>query len=96
MKVLIRHQKREVEVPGRRRVRDVLVELGINPESVLVIRGAQLLTHDAQVGDEDTIELRPVVSGGGDDHPDSKLSGTPVPGELCERWNQGPPDLEEY
>jgi sulfur carrier protein len=64
VKVLIRHQKREVEVAGRRRVREVLVELGVNPESVLVIRGAQLLTHDTQVSDEDTIELRPVVSGG--------------------------------
>ncbi|HLJ61841.1 MAG TPA: MoaD/ThiS family protein [bacterium] len=64
MKVLIRHQKREVEVAGRRRVREVLLELGVNPESVLVIRGAQLLTHDAQVSDDDTIELRPVVSGG--------------------------------
>jgi sulfur carrier protein len=65
MKVLIRHQKREVEVAGRRRVRDVLVELGINPETVLVIRGGQLLTHDAQVGEDEMIELRPVVSGGG-------------------------------
>jgi sulfur carrier protein len=64
MKVLIRHEKRQVEVAGRRRVRDLLVELGVNPESVLVIRGTQLLTHDAQVGDDDTIELRPVVSGG--------------------------------
>jgi sulfur carrier protein len=64
VKVLIRHQKREVHVVGRRRVRDVLAELGINPESVLVIRGSQLLTHDVQVGDDETIELRPVVSGG--------------------------------
>jgi len=31
---------------------------------VLVIRGATLLTHDARVADEDTVELRPVVSGG--------------------------------
>lgn len=64
MKVLIRHQKREVEVHGSRRVRELLVELGINPESVLVIRGAALLTHDTRVADEDTVELRPVVSGG--------------------------------
>lgn len=64
MRVLVRHQKREVEIAGRRRVRDVLAELGINPETVLVIRGAQLLTHDAQVGEDETIELRPVVSGG--------------------------------
>ena len=65
MKVLIRQQKREVELAGRRRVREVLTELGVNPETVLVIRGMQLLTHDAQLNDEDTIELRPVVSGGG-------------------------------
>lgn len=64
MKVLIRQQKREVEVRGNRRVRELLVELGINPESVLVIRGATLLTHDAHVADEDTVELRPVISGG--------------------------------
>lgn len=65
MKVVIRHQKREVQVAGRRRVREVLAELGINPETVLVIRDAQLLTYDVQVGEDDTIELRPVVSGGG-------------------------------
>jgi sulfur carrier protein len=64
VRVLIRHQKREVELRGTRRVRDLLVELGINPESVLVIRGAALLTHDARVADEDTVELRPVISGG--------------------------------
>ena len=65
MKVLLRQQKREVEIAGRRRVRDVLAELGVNPETVLVIRGTQLLTPDAHLGDEDTVELRPVVSGGG-------------------------------
>jgi len=63
--VLIRHEKREVEVQGRRRVRELLVELGVNPESVLVIRNAQLLTHDAQVADDETVELRQVISGGG-------------------------------
>ena len=64
MKVLIRHQKREVEVQGRRRVRDLLAELGVNPESVLVIRNAQQQTHDAQVADDETVELRQVISGG--------------------------------
>jgi sulfur carrier protein len=64
VKVQIRHQRREVEVRGPRRVRELLLELGINPETVLVIRGGQLLTHDVQLADEDTVELRPVVSGG--------------------------------
>jgi molybdopterin converting factor small subunit len=31
---------------------------------VLVIRGDSLVTHDQVVADDDTIELRPVMSGG--------------------------------
>ena len=70
MKVILRYPKREVEIAGRRRVKDLLKELEVLPETVLVIRGSELLTGDAVVGDEDVIELRPVISGGGrDDRP---------------------------
>jgi len=51
-------------VRGRRRVKEILQELGVMPETVLVIRGDTLVTADQVVGDEDTIELRPVMSGG--------------------------------
>ena len=64
MKVLLRNPRREVDVPGNRRVKDVLRELEILPETVLVIRGDELVTADQVVGDGDTIELRPVMSGG--------------------------------
>ncbi|MBI3625869.1 MAG: thiamine biosynthesis protein ThiS [Candidatus Rokubacteria bacterium] len=64
MKVVLRHPKREVEVTGRRRVRDLLKELGLLPGTVLVIRGTELLTTDAIVGEDDEIEVRPVISGG--------------------------------
>lgn len=64
MKVLLRNPRREVEVPGGRRVKDVLKELEIIPETVLVIRGDTLITLDQVVAEEDTIELRPVMSGG--------------------------------
>jgi sulfur carrier protein len=64
MKVVLRNPRREVEVPGYRRVKDVLRELDILPETVLVIRGDDLITPDQQVSDADTIELRPVKSGG--------------------------------
>jgi sulfur carrier protein len=64
MKVVLRNPRREVEVPGNRRVKDVLRELDILPETVLVIRGDDLITADQQVADGDTIELRPVMSGG--------------------------------
>ncbi len=65
MKVVLRHPKREVEVAGRRRVKDLLKELGLLPGTVLVIRGSELLTTDAIVGEDEEIEVRPVISGGG-------------------------------
>ena len=64
MKVMLRNPKREVEVAGNRRVKDVLRELEILPETVLVIRGDELITADQVVAEADTIELRPVMSGG--------------------------------
>ncbi len=64
MKVILRYPKREVEVAGKRRVKDLLKELDVIPETVLVIRGSDLLTADTVLGDEDVIELRPVISGG--------------------------------
>lgn len=65
MRVILRNQGREVELRGRRRVRELLAELGVLPDTVLVIRGRDLLTVDEVVADEDVVELRPVISGGG-------------------------------
>jgi sulfur carrier protein len=65
VKVVLRNPRREVEVTGNRRVKDVLRELNIIPETVLVIRGDDLITTDQMVRDGDVIELRPVMSGGG-------------------------------
>jgi sulfur carrier protein len=64
VKVMLRNPKREVEVAGNRRVKDVLRELDILPETVLVIRGDELITAGQVVSDTETIELRPVMSGG--------------------------------
>jgi sulfur carrier protein len=64
MRVILRNQGREVEIHGRRRVRELLAELGVLPETVLVIRGRDLLTIDEVVTEDDEVELRPVISGG--------------------------------
>jgi sulfur carrier protein len=64
VKVILRYPKREVEVAGSRRVKELLKELAVLPETVLVIRGSELLTSDMLVGADDVIELRPVISGG--------------------------------
>ena len=65
MKVILRNPRREVEVRGKRRVKDLLAELDILPSTVLVIRGNELLTGDAVLDEEDVLEVRPVMSGGG-------------------------------
>ena len=69
MKVILRNPRREVAVAGNRRVKDILRELDILPETVLVICGDDLVTADHVVRDDATIELRPVMSGGSGPEP---------------------------
>jgi hypothetical protein len=38
--------------------------LEILPDTVLVIRGDALIADDDVVGDDETVEVRPVISGG--------------------------------
>ena len=64
MKVLLRNPRREVEVDGPIRVVALLDRLELNRESVLVVRGDTLVPGDALLEDTDTIEIRPVISGG--------------------------------
>ncbi len=64
MKIILRNPRKEIEVDGKRRVKELLVELDILPSTVLVIRGDELLTGDTVVGGDDVVEVRPVMSGG--------------------------------
>ena len=64
MKVLLNHPVRELDIPGPKRVKDLLQELALLPESVLVVRGDDLVTEDDSLRDNDRVEIRPVMSGG--------------------------------
>ena len=64
MKIILRNPRKEIELDGKRRVKELLVELDILPSTVLVIRGNELLTGDTVVGGDDVLEVRPVMSGG--------------------------------
>lgn len=64
MRVLLYQPRREIEVHGVKSVKALLNRLDLVSESVLVIRGDQLLTDEERVFPDDTIELRPVISGG--------------------------------
>lgn len=64
MKVLLRNPAREIELIGRRNVNALLAELSLPRESHLVIRNGTLVPGDADLADDDVIEIRPVISGG--------------------------------
>ena len=64
MKVLLRNPRRELDVEGGRSVDRLLDDLGLDREAHLVIRNGTLVPGDARLEDGDTIEVRPVISGG--------------------------------
>ncbi|HSE57748.1 MAG TPA: MoaD/ThiS family protein [Nitrospiraceae bacterium] len=64
MKVHLSHPERQIEVKGPKRVQDLLRDLNLLVEAHLVIRGSDLMTEDEVVADSDSIEIRPVISGG--------------------------------
>ncbi len=81
VKILLRHPKREVDVPGPVGVLSLLRQLGYKREAVLVIVNGTLVTDDATIVEGSEVEIRPVISGGA-----VALDGT---GEARTR----PPDL---
>ena len=52
------------EVPSGMTVRDALIRLGIEPDSVLPTRDGQLITDDMHLKDGEVIRLVAVISGG--------------------------------
>jgi sulfur carrier protein len=64
MKVVLRNPRRELEIDGSRTVGRLLAELGLNREAHLVIRNGTLVPGDARLDEGDTVEVRPVISGG--------------------------------
>jgi sulfur carrier protein len=64
MRVHLHPQRRTVEVAGRRMVGRLLAELGVLPNTAMVIRRDELLTDGEFVEDDEEIEIRAVISGG--------------------------------
>jgi sulfur carrier protein len=66
VRVLLRNPRREIDVDGGRSVDRLLDDLGLSREAHLVIRNGTLVPGDARLEEGDTIEVRPVISGGAD------------------------------
>jgi sulfur carrier protein len=69
VRIVLRNPRREVQVRGPMTVAALLAHLDVNPESVLVIAGDELVPRDARLGDDASVEIRPVISGGADGRP---------------------------
>ena len=64
MRVRRRNPDRVEEVAGPLRVADLLEQLDLDPNTVLVIEGHELVTADHDLADDAEVEIRPVISGG--------------------------------
>ena len=62
MKIIYRDQEWELE--GRRRVKDVLRQIGLLSQAVLAVRDGKLLTNDVMLEEDDEVKLVAVISGG--------------------------------
>ena len=62
MKVIYR--EKEWELHGRKRVREVIEEVGLVPHMVLAVRDGKLLTEDTLLEEHDQVRLVAVISGG--------------------------------
>ena len=64
MIVKLRNPDRQLDLAGQLQVEALVRRCGLHPNAVLVIRDRDLLAGDDTVADGDTVEIRPVISGG--------------------------------
>jgi thiamine biosynthesis protein ThiS len=60
----VRYGQQEYEFTERMSVRKLLEQLGVLPETVVVIKNDEIVTEDEVLDVEDDVELIRVVSGG--------------------------------
>lgn len=58
------NKERTIEVSRNASVKDLLNKMNVNPVTVIVSRGNDIITEDEKVNDKDKIRLFSVISGG--------------------------------
>ena len=62
IKVTYRDQR--WDLPGNITVRDLIIKVGLNPETILAVKDGKLINDGTLLGDEVEIKLIAVISGG--------------------------------
>lgn len=66
MRVVVHHMEknRSIEVPEKSKVIDVIRKANVNPETVIVRRGEEILLEDDVLRKNDKLEMIRIISGG--------------------------------
>ncbi len=66
MKIVVHvmNKKKCIEVPERSKVIDIMRKVNVNPETVIVKRGDNILLEDEVLRKNDKLELIRIISGG--------------------------------
>jgi sulfur carrier protein ThiS len=62
--IKIKYRKQEWELKGAYTVRQAVEKIGLNLESLLVVRDGELIVEDTRLQDGDEVRLVAVISGG--------------------------------
>jgi sulfur carrier protein ThiS len=62
VKVVFRNS--EWQIPGNITIRNLITDLGLNPQTILAVIDGKLVNNETRLGSEGEIKLIPVVSGG--------------------------------
>ena len=64
MKVIIEKDQKSKEIPFNGKVKDLLIKLNINPETVIIAKNNELVTLEDNISNNDEIKILSVISGG--------------------------------
>jgi sulfur carrier protein len=62
--IKVTYRDKKWDVPGNIVVRDLILKVGLNPETILAVKNGKLINDGTLLGDEDEIKLIAVISGG--------------------------------
>jgi len=52
------------QIPGNITIRNLITDLGLNPQSILAVMDGKLVNNEIRLGDRGEIKLISVISGG--------------------------------